>query len=619
MKGEGWYYRLLSSLYLSTFVVRASFAISFIIFPLYLKQAGVTSYLGYALVLSLSPMLELISVLGFGAWIDKYGRKRVLVGGAVLSAVALSLFAVSDKALPVAVFNGMHGISAAAILVSSLALITDYAAHSNRGREMGMFEFIQIFGWFAGFAIGGVLAEVFSGHLEYAFLVGAGMGAFGAVYAVINVTEPEKRAHLADQLGLQHLMSVLRQRAVILLILPWILIYILISSVLTFASKAGFEEAKLTGFQLAGILGGGGGVLLVTFVFFGRLSDKYGRMPIMIVGTIGMVGVMLTAGAGVEVLEDAPSVYVDQRFEGSYPHNLGQEMEPIFDQSLAQTFRPGMNGKLESIDLLLGIESYSNDTPMDGIIEVRQVDGAGMPSNVSLFAQAFNFTSLDGTGPVWVGFKVTNTTVSVNKHYAIVVSIRHGYPGNIGQWYGSFAEGYPGGEALATGDSDGLIHWRPLTSASNGSVDLGFRTHVSPSGLSGALKRGGTPLKLLIVPGAAFGFMAGAFGPAALASLADVSHQKRRGMTMGLYSFVISAAMTVGPIMSGAIIDNYGGKGVLVFMTACALLMMVFVLIRWYDARLEARRAPPPATAEAPPAVGAPPGAEGRQGPGPSP
>jgi MFS family permease len=143
-----------------------------------------------------------------------------------------------------------------------------------------------------------------------------------------------------------------------------------------------------------------------------------------------------------------------------------------------------------------------------------------------------------------------------------------------------------------------------------GNSSLSFRTHVRPSGLGGALLRGGTPLKLLIVPGAAFGFMAGGFGPAALASLADVSQQKRRGMTMGLYSFVISAAMTVGPIASGAIIDRYGGKGVLAFMTACALLMMVFVLIRWYDARLEARRAPPPSTADAPPA------AEGRQGPG---
>jgi len=608
MKGEGWYYRLLSSLYLSTFVVRASFAISFIIFPLYLKEAGVDSYFAFALVLSLSPLLELISVLGFGAWIDKYGRKRVLVGGAVLSTVALSLFAVSDKAVPVAIFNGMHGISAAAILVSSLALITDYAAHSHRGREMGMFEFVQIFGWFAGFAIGGVLAEVFSGHLEYAFLVGAGMGAFGAVYALINVTEPEKHEHLADQLGLQHLVSVLRQRAVVLLVLPWVLIYILISSILTFASKAGFEEAKLSGYQLAGMLGGGGGFLLVTFVFFGRMSDRYGRMPIMIVGTIGMVGVMLTAGAGVAVLEDAPKDFMDQSFEGrdtgcpfGNPNETGRNI------SLAQTVRSGLSGELRSIDLYLDGRLSGNWTANLKIsVLVKEVDPTGIPSDKVLFISNISVKEL-ATGPAWYKVSTPKATVTEGSSFAIVVSIPLAGGDDVAYWLGAQAGGYDGGRAYHSNSSNGTGPWMEME---KGNSSLSFRTHVRPSGLGGALLRGGTPLKLLIVPGAAFGFMAGGFGPAALASLADVSQQKRRGMTMGLYSFVISAAMTVGPIASGAIIDRYGGKGVLAFMTACALLMMVFVLIRWYDARLEARRAPPPPTADAPPA------AEGRQGPG---
>ena len=608
MKGEGWYYRLLSSLYFSTFVVRASFAISFIVFPLYLKQAGVESYLGYALVLSLSPALELISVLGFGAWIDKYGRKRVLVGGAILSAVALSMFAVSDKALPVAVFNGLHGVSAAAILVSSLALITDYAAHSNRGREMGMFEFIQIFGWFAGFAIGGVLAEVFSAHLEYAFLVGAAMGAIGAVYALLNVTEPEKRAHLADQLGLQHLISVLRQRAVILLILPWILIYILISSVLTFASKAGFEEAKLTGFQLAGILGGGGGVLLVTFVFFGRLSDKVGRMPIMIVGTIGMVGVMVVAGVAVAVLEDAPGLYLDQSFDRqSEGMLLGNANYHGFNRTLAQTVDPHMSGKLESVELRLSEENGTNlSADLVLRVEIRELGTDGDPSGKVLCISNRSAMVLAGTEPAWYRFNVRNTSVVEGRPFAIVVSIPLAGENDVARWWGDQAGGYKDGRVFSLDSSNGTGQWEDESPMS-----LCFRTHVRPSGLGGALLRGGTPLKLLIVPGAAFGFMAGAFGPAALASLADVSQKKKRGMTMGLYSFVISAAMTIGPIMSGAIIDCYGGRGVLAFMTACALLMMVFVLIRWYDARLEARRGPPP-VAEAPPPSGVGQGPVGR-------
>ncbi len=398
--------KLLSSLYLSTFLVRMSFAISFIVFPLYLEDSGVDSYLLYAVVLSLSPLLELSTVLGFGAYIDKAGRKTVLVGGAALSAVSLALLAASDDAGWVALVNGLHGVSAAAILVSSLALITDYAAHSNRGREMGAFEFVQVFGWLAGFGVGGVLAEVFRSDLRYAFVVSAALGAVGCAYAWANVTEPKRHEHLAEQLGWSHLVSVLRQRAVVLLVMPWLLVYIMISSIFTFASKAGFEEAHLTGYELALLLGGGGMFLLVTFVLFGRLSDRYGRMPIMLVGAVGMVGAMATVG---------------------------------------------------------------------------------------------------------VFFLVT------------------------------------GGD---TGDP--LLPW-------------------------------------FLAPGGVFAFMAGAFGPAALASLADVSQRTRHGMTMGLYAFVISIAMTVGPIVSGAVIDAWEGPGMLALMGAIAVAMMAFVLARWRDTRLEGR------------------------------
>jgi len=110
----------------------------------------------------------------------------------------------------------------------------------------------------------------------------------------------------------------------------------------------------------------------------------------------------------------------------------------------------------------------------------------------------------------------------------------------------------------------------------------------SSGGLGNLLERGGTGFKILLVPIAVFGFMAGGFAPAALASLADVSHKKKRGMTMGLYSFVISAAMTVGPILSGAVIDRWGGPGVLAFMTSIAMLMLALVLVQWWDRRRSA-------------------------------
>ena len=411
---RAWYIRLMSSLYIATFAVRVSFAIIFIAFPKYLVIEG---YLSYALVLAVWPVMELSTVLVFGADMDRRGRRAALVYGATLAAVALFLFALSDHPVPVAIVNGLLGVAAAAILVSSLTLVADYAPPDRRGRVMGVFNFVQIFGWLFGFAVGGVLVEVFLDRLEVVFVIAGAMCAFGAAYAYRNVKEPRRHTYLADQLSWSHLVGVLRQRAVVLLVLPWFVIYILISTVFTFMFKASFEELGLSGYELTGLLLGGGALLLGTFVLFGRLSDSRGRMPIIAVGTAGMAGLMVTIGV--------------------------------------------------------------------------------------MFLT------------------------------------------------------WPGGD---------------LTVAAGG--------HVTR----------------FLVPVGVFAFMAGAFAPSAMAALVDNTEARKKGMTMGVYSFVISVAMAAGPVASGAIIDRWGGSGILAFLLACMAVMVVLVAMRWWDVRREGGGdGPPPA------------------------
>jgi MHS family proline/betaine transporter-like MFS transporter len=314
----------------------------------------------------------------------------------------------SDMPPWVAVVNGLMGVAAAGILVSSLALMADYAPEGKRGREMGVFQFVQIFGWLFGFAVGGVLVEVFRDDLGRVFMVAATLCAIAAVYAHINVREPRVRRFLTDHLTWSHLASVLTQRSVVVLVMPWFIIYLLIGSMFTFVFKASFEELEFTGFQLTGLLLLGGGIILVTLVVFGHLSDRFGRIPIMAVGALGMVCLMVTVGL---LVTTAPE---------------------------------------------------------------------------------------DGTD------------------------------GELGEHFNAF-----------------------------------------------------------IAPLAVSAFLAGAFAPSALAALVDVSAQRRKGMTMGVYSFAISLSMAIGPIISGALIDTWGGWGYMTFLTGCGVLVLIFVLLRWHDARAE--------------------------------
>ena len=63
------------------------------------------------------------------------------------------------------------------------------------------------------------------------------------------------------------------------------------------------------------------------------------------------------------------------------------------------------------------------------------------------------------------------------------------------------------------------------------------------------------------------GFIAGAFPPAAMAYLTDVSTEEARGSTMGVYSIFFGSGMIIGPIAGEFMYESFGlflGLGVLV-------------------------------------------------------
>ncbi len=68
------------------------------------------------------------------------------------------------------------------------------------------------------------------------------------------------------------------------------------------------------------------------------------------------------------------------------------------------------------------------------------------------------------------------------------------------------------------------------------------------------------------------GFMAGAFPPAAMAYLTDVSDKEARGATMGVYSIFFGSGMIIGPLAGAFAYGNYG-------LTGMAILVGIFITI----------------------------------------
>jgi MFS family permease len=68
-----------------------------------------------------------------------------------------------------------------------------------------------------------------------------------------------------------------------------------------------------------------------------------------------------------------------------------------------------------------------------------------------------------------------------------------------------------------------------------------------------------------------FGLGSFAFAPAALATLGDFAPSGGRGVTMGVYSLVISLGTIIGPLLGGYLLDHYGLSSL--FYAALLILM----------------------------------------------
>jgi len=398
------YFRLLSSLYISTFLIRTSFGIMLATLPIYIGITG--EFTGYGIVTAASPLFELGTVLFIGAAVDRYGRKVAMLSGLLIATIFLFLLSQTKNLYTIFFINAFHGMAAGAILVASLALLADYAPKDRRGREMGAFDAVNLLGWVAGYSMGALFIEFLGGALWQAFVIAGTMAAFGFVYSYINITEPKREDFVSEKIKFNNIIKVLKQRSIILLTLPWFIIFMIIGAGMTFLTVSTSQGAlQISPLFLSGIIFAAGIVLISTQIFYGRLSDKYGRIPIMTVGTIGFVGLMFVIGMG----------YVLS------PSTSGGDLK------------------------------------------------------------------------------------------------------------------------------NSIIQFWPL---------IGI-----------------------------FGLMALAFGPSALSSLADESQKNMRGVTMAVYSVVISAGMFVGIPAIAIISDNYGGQGVLIFMILCALVMLCFMVARYFDVK----------------------------------
>lgn len=285
---RGAYVRMLSAVYAAMFLVRVAFGITIVTFANYVKADDFV----YSLIVTASPFTELVTVVFAGILIDRYGRKGVLLSGLGIGAIALYGLALTTNPFLLAFVNALHGVAAAFILVTTLAVIATYAPAEHRGREMGIFNLANLVGWIAGFVLGEILADYFVGRLEYTFVIAGGLATAGLLYANRMLALPKETVtRKSAPPSLKDLAAAVGNKDILLLTAPWLIVFMLVGSLITFFPRVADELNISGGATSLGILAIGV-LLMASQLFWGRLADRHGREAIMLVGAAGFALLM---------------------------------------------------------------------------------------------------------------------------------------------------------------------------------------------------------------------------------------------------------------------------------------------------------------------------------------
>ncbi len=283
---------LLPAVFLSTFLIRLGYGLALGVYTFYLGNTVETA----GLTAAASPAIEASTVLFAGIAADRFGRLPILRVGLLFGSVLLFAMAFTRDPLYQTLISGAFGLSSASILAASLAVTGDVSARNERGFEMGRFDSFNLAGWIWGYALGLILVSVLNGkahpgNLSVVFDIGSGV-VLVALVALMALSRGLKETHIQRAFDRAEIKDALLRTDVLLVVLPWMPIYMLLGALFAFLGEAG-STLNIPSWELGGGILIAGSLLLFTQPFYGRLSDRLGRTRIMLVGVAGFLGVLL--------------------------------------------------------------------------------------------------------------------------------------------------------------------------------------------------------------------------------------------------------------------------------------------------------------------------------------
>lgn len=256
---------------------------------------------GFALSLSLLALVV-------GPISDRVGRRPVLLLGTGAMTLALALHPLASGYASMLAMRIVTGAAAGILTGSAISYVGDYFPYHRRGWASGVVMSGFAVGQVLGVPLGTVLADRFG--FQAAFVLFAGLMAASFVLILVAVPQPpveQSRGRLTVGSALVGYAALLRQRQVLAASLAYATMFFAVSCFVIYMPTWA-EQSLGMGADAVALLFVVGGIASVVFgPQAGRLSDRVGRKPLIV---LSCVGTAVLFGVTTFVVGGAASLYV---------------------------------------------------------------------------------------------------------------------------------------------------------------------------------------------------------------------------------------------------------------------------------------------------------------------
>jgi len=230
---------------------------------------------------------RIFTELPSGVLADRFGRRKLLMGGLVISAVGAFICSIADFIYPLIIGRAIWGLGTALFFMGNTALILELFKSTMRGRALGVFQGIEFTGSFIGAPIGAFMAEIIGYKRVFSLAFMLILCSFSVAFISKGLRQMGNKKIEGQSLSLKKTFSSLRSLSLIAICINSLSRSLIAMGAISTILPLYLNHQLGISVELIGVVMSlrTAGIIVATMTS-GYLSDIFGRKPMIMLGIL---------------------------------------------------------------------------------------------------------------------------------------------------------------------------------------------------------------------------------------------------------------------------------------------------------------------------------------------